>query len=297
MTIADPAGVAGVLRTAPRLERREVAAMRALNASFPACVVAGATFSIDRWTLRPFLAEALYQVHRARSGTARTRRRLVKRFPLPWRCRAGRRGRAATAASFDSGLKQSHLEEGNVRGTVRLHSRGLHPAITGARPPKGCSPRFPVRRRRKPCSGRRCPFGRTECPILAARVTIRSRIFLRGAIAEAIYNGDGLKPQHGVGAAVHRSAPPSARSPLRDDRAGGSPDVRCGAAALLAHAVVRDNPGSLGETKALRALKPTLLACLPEGSRLGISRINFRAMIAEELYRASVSLQKVFANA
>jgi hypothetical protein len=69
VTIADPAGVARVLRTV-RGSRGEVAAMRALDPSFPACVVAGATFSIDRWTLRPFLAEALYQVHRARGGAA-----------------------------------------------------------------------------------------------------------------------------------------------------------------------------------------------------------------------------------
>lgn len=67
VTMADPVGVARVLGTT-RGSGAEVTAMRALNPSFPACVVAGATFSIDRWTLRPFLAEALYQVHRARSG-------------------------------------------------------------------------------------------------------------------------------------------------------------------------------------------------------------------------------------
>ncbi len=65
--IADPAGVDRVFRT-PRGSRAEQVAITALDPSFPACVVAGATFSIDRWTLRPFLAEALYQVHRARAG-------------------------------------------------------------------------------------------------------------------------------------------------------------------------------------------------------------------------------------
>lgn len=69
VVMANPAGVSRVLRT-DRGSRAEVAAMRALDPSFPACVVAGATFSIDRWTLRPFLAEAVYQVHRARSGPA-----------------------------------------------------------------------------------------------------------------------------------------------------------------------------------------------------------------------------------
>lgn len=67
VVMADPAGVDRVLHT-PRGSRAEGIAMRALSPSFPACVIAGATFSIDRWTLRPFLAEALYQVHRSRSG-------------------------------------------------------------------------------------------------------------------------------------------------------------------------------------------------------------------------------------
>lgn len=67
VAMADPAGVGRVLRTI-RGSPAEQAAMKALNPRFPACVVAGATFSIDRWTLRPFLAEALYQIHRARAG-------------------------------------------------------------------------------------------------------------------------------------------------------------------------------------------------------------------------------------
>lgn len=69
VVMADPAGAGRVLRT-DRGSRAEAAAMRALDPSFPACVVVGATFSIDRWTLRPFLAEAVYQVHRARGGPA-----------------------------------------------------------------------------------------------------------------------------------------------------------------------------------------------------------------------------------
>lgn len=69
VTMADPAGVGRVLRSV-RGSAPEHAALRALRPSFPACVVVGATFSIDRWTLRPFLAEALYQVHRARAGAS-----------------------------------------------------------------------------------------------------------------------------------------------------------------------------------------------------------------------------------
>jgi hypothetical protein len=69
VTMADPAGVAQVLRT-ERGSAAEQVAMRALKPSFPPCVVAGATFSINRWTLRPFLAEALYQIRRTRAGTS-----------------------------------------------------------------------------------------------------------------------------------------------------------------------------------------------------------------------------------
>ncbi|HEX6376051.1 MAG TPA: hypothetical protein VFZ91_10065 [Allosphingosinicella sp.] len=69
VAMADPAGVGRVLSTA-RGSTAEQAAMQVLKLRFPPCVVAGATFSIDRWTLRPFLAEALYQVYRARGGAA-----------------------------------------------------------------------------------------------------------------------------------------------------------------------------------------------------------------------------------
>jgi hypothetical protein len=67
VTMADPAGVGRVLRTG-RGTPAEQAAMQALKPSFPGCVITGKTFSIDRWTLRPFLAEALYQVYRSRNA-------------------------------------------------------------------------------------------------------------------------------------------------------------------------------------------------------------------------------------
>ena len=55
--------------------------------------------------------------------------------------------------------------------------------------------------------------------------------------------------------------------------------------------------GSIGEGRALGLLRPTFLACLPNGERLRISRLNIRALIAEELYRASVTFKESFANA
>ena len=47
----------------------------------------------------------------------------------------------------------------------------------------------------------------------------------------------------------------------------------------------------------LSGLKPAFLACLPSGKRLQVSRLNIRAMIAEELYRASITFKESFANA
>ena len=67
VVMADPVGVSAVVAT-PRGSAAEGAALRALGPSFSSCVVAGATFATDRWTLRPFLAEALYQVYRTRGG-------------------------------------------------------------------------------------------------------------------------------------------------------------------------------------------------------------------------------------
>lgn len=222
----------------------------------------------------------------------------MKRVLFAWAL-AGTAGTAAAAPTTPPPLipdwKQSHLEEGNsaIRSVyiyavcTRNHRREAAERLLATIP--GSAEEEAVLREA-------VPFGRTECPILAARVTIRSRIFLRGAIAEAIYNGEGRKPRTAAALPLTDAEPPSARSPLATIARWVA---RCAVrrSPLPAHAVVRDNPGSLGETKALRALEPTLRACLPEGSRLGISRINFRAMIAEELYRASLSFKESFSNA
>jgi hypothetical protein len=140
------------------------------------------------------------------------------------------------------------------------------------------------------------PSGLTDCPIRAGKVRISSEIFLRGAIAEALYNGNGSKPRSNGVLPFTEAFPDSghgnrlmvarwvARCAVRRSPQG-------------AHAVVRYNPGAIGERRALLDLEPIFRSCLPSGERLEISRLKFRAMIAEELYHASLSFKEFFANA
>ncbi len=67
VVMADAADVRALLATA-RGSAAETAALAALSARFGSCVARGATLATDRWTLRPFLAEALYQVYRTRAA-------------------------------------------------------------------------------------------------------------------------------------------------------------------------------------------------------------------------------------
>lgn len=72
MVIADPAAVRNLTGTG-RGSPAEASALRTMAPRFPSCVVRGATLKTDRWTLRPFLAEALYQVYRSRAGDSNAR--------------------------------------------------------------------------------------------------------------------------------------------------------------------------------------------------------------------------------
>ena len=64
-----------------------------------------------------------------------------------------------------------------------------------------------------------------------------------------------------------------------------------------AHEVVQFNPGAIGERRALLTLGPVLAACLPAGERLQVSRLRFRALIAQELYQASLRFKESFTHA
>jgi hypothetical protein len=191
--------------------------------------------------------------------------------------------------------KQSQLEEGNpaVRSSyilavcTRNHRRQAAEALLET-PPGSAEEATLIQQA--------VPSGWTECPIRSTKVTIKSEIFMRGVIAEAIYNGDGIKPRSNAALPFADTFPPSgrgnhlmvarwvARCAVRRDPQG-------------AHAVLQFNPGAIGERRALLSLEPTFTACLPVEERLDISRLKFRAMIAEELYHASLSFKESFANA
>lgn len=140
------------------------------------------------------------------------------------------------------------------------------------------------------------PSGQTECPIRNTRLVIRSAILLRGAIAEAFYNGGSFKPRGESALPLAEAFQPSNEG---SEFAVARWVARCAVRRQprLAHEVLKWNIGAMGEGRALRALKPTFIGCLPPGERLLIARLNMRALIAEELYRASVTFKESFANA
>jgi hypothetical protein len=191
--------------------------------------------------------------------------------------------------------KQSHFEEANpaVRSVyilavcTRIHRREAAEALLAT---------VPGSAEEASRLAAAVPSGPTECPIRSTKLTIHSKILMRGAIAEAIYNGEGAKPRSAAALPLAETFQPTDR--------GSAPAVarwvaRCAVRRTprLAHAVVKYNPGAVGERHALLALKPTFTACLPPGERLRVSRLEFRALIAEELHRASVSFKESFANA
>lgn len=207
---------------------------------------------------------------------------------------------AATAAEKSLRLvpswKQSHLETGNptVRSVYRMavctrhHRREAAIALLAT---------VPGSREESARMQEAIPSGQTECPIKVTRLRISDRsVLMRGALAEALYNGDRTKPR--ASSALPLIETP--RHPVGGSAAAvGRSVARCAVRRrpLEAHAVLKYIPGAAGEERALRALKPTFLACLPPGERLGVSRLVIRALIAEELYHASVSFKESFANA
>jgi len=125
------------------------------------------------------------------------------------------------------------------------------------------------------------------CVYQTTRMTFRSRPVLRGIVAEFAYNGGhpdrhGLEPRpfapgDGAGAGQWPDAPDwnrgrrlAACTVHRDPRE--------------VHALIGFNHDSPGETRSLRALRPAMLACLPEGGPLTLSRLAIRAMLAEALF-------------
>ena len=208
---------------------------------------------------------------------------------------AGAAAAAQKAPPLIPSWKQSHFEEGDV--TVRTVYRLAVCAVKRRReaveallatPPGSAeeSARLPAA----------MPSGETDCPIQMRRLAIPGRIFVRGALAEALYNGDVLKPRAMSALPLSDTFQPSKYG---SQFVVGRWVARCAVRRepRLAHEVVKWNPGSMGEARALRMLKPTFIGCLPQGERLQVSRLNIRALVAEELYHASVTFKESFANA
>lgn len=191
--------------------------------------------------------------------------------------------------------KLSHLEQGNqaVQAIYRLAVCARTKQREAAEALLATSPGSPEEGARLRVV---MPSGQTECPIRATNLTIHSPVFARGALAEALYNGDRTKPRTASALPFSEVYRPS---PSGSELAVARWVARCTVRRepRLAHEVLKWSYGSIGEGRALGLLRPAFLACLPSGKRLQVSRLNIRAMIAEELYRASVTFKESFANA
>lgn len=132
------------------------------------------------------------------------------------------------------------------------------------------------------------PPGKDKCLTRTDRLVIRNHNLLRGAIAEAFYNGSAARPRYpaALPEAVEAAMPQSdAMAPAqRVGRVVGACSAR--RSPMLAHTALQFNPGGIGELRALKALGPTFLSCLPAGTSLRVSRLSIRASLAEALYHA-----------
>jgi hypothetical protein len=191
--------------------------------------------------------------------------------------------------------KLSHLEQGDqaVQAVYRLAVCARTQRREAAEALLATSPGAPEEGARLRVA---MPLGNTDCPIRTRNLTIHSPVFPRGALAEALYNGDRTRPRTASALPFSEVYQPSqSGSELAVARWVARCTVR--REPRLAHEVLKWSYGSIGEGRALDFLRPAFLACLPAGKRLQVSRLNIRAMIAEELYRASVTFKESFANA
>jgi hypothetical protein len=188
--------------------------------------------------------------------------------------------------------KQSHLQEADpaiasvyiLAVCARNHQRAEAEAFLASRP--GSTEEAALK-------ATLMPSGETDCPIRSGTLHVRGSLFFRGAVAEALYNGDGIKP---------RADSPLPLTETFDSRLAGNATAvgswvaRCAVRRhpVQAHAVLKYNAGSPGEMRALTALRPVFIDCLPAGQPLTLSRIVMRMLIAEELYRASRAFREAF---
>jgi len=124
------------------------------------------------------------------------------------------------------------------------------------------------------------------CLYQATRMVIRSRPLIRGIVAEFLYNRDNPGSRNHAPRAFDRPFDPAAPGWRETpDGALGRWLAACAVHRGPGHArqMIRFNHDSPGETRALRAIRPALLHCLPQGRSLQVSRHVIRAMLAEAL--------------
>jgi hypothetical protein len=124
----------------------------------------------------------------------------------------------------------------------------------------------------------------------------RNRFGVRGALAEAMYNGTKYKPRKDSQLPFSESYVPTS---ALDDIAVPRWVSRCAVHRdpAGAHAVLQHNPGSVGEGRGLRALNPAFLACLPADQRLVALPRTMRFLIAEQLYVVTQTHPEAFTHA
>ena len=127
-----------------------------------------------------------------------------------------------------------------------------------------------------------------ECLMRTTELKIRNLDLLRGALAEAIYNGRRVQPLSTGPLPLNVQALMPRNEKVPRERSIGRLTGACAVerAPAHAHAVVQSNPGDIGEFRALKALESTFASCLPTGTSLRVSRLGIRASIAEALYHA-----------
>jgi hypothetical protein len=193
--------------------------------------------------------------------------------------------------------EQSHFKEGDVATRalyllavcVRHHRLEQVEKMLGTRPDSAEeSAAVPLIR----------PPAVDQCLMRASRLLIRNRDLLRGAFAEAIYNGRKVRPRtpETLPFDVPSLMPLRSEDPQR--RNAGRLVAACAVqrAPAAAHEVLQFNPGAIGELRALKALDPAFLSCLRPGESLRISRLAIRAELAEALYQAWKARPDRFSN-
>jgi len=183
--------------------------------------------------------------------------------------------------------EQSHFAEGNVsvRALYILAVCARNHRLAQVEAMLQAAPGSPEERAAVPITP---PPAYDECLYRTRELRIRDLNILRGALAEAIYNGRSARPLS------DQPLPFDLKSkiPVNRNQPANAASPRMVAACAVqqspnrAHKILQHNAGSFTEQRELRALNPLLEACLPLGAKLQATPLAMRAAIGEALYFA-----------